>query len=280
MLPSAAMNVAADRWIDSHIHLDFLGSPPLVAAAVHAATVAGVGGYIVPGVEPQHWPRLLATVRSVAGALAAPGVHPQAAQSWDAEAALALEKLIAEPEVVAIGEVGLDALVAVPAAVQEIALRGQLRLAISAGLPLLIHCRQATERLLRILAEEDAGRVGGIFHAFSGSLETARAAVKLGFAIGFGGTVTYPEARRAPEVLRGLPAEWIVVETDAPDLPPHPYRGAPNRPELLPLIGAAVAKLRGWSLDETRKTTTANTCRVLRLSAPQVGPLRSDQEGR
>lgn len=260
------MNVADDCWIDSHIHLDCLGSPPLVAAAVRAATNAGVGGYIVPGVEPKHWPRLLATVQNVAGALAAPGVHPQAAHCWDAGTALALEKLSVKREVVAIGEVGLDALVAIPAAVQEAALRGQLRLAIGAGLPLLIHCRQATERLLRILAEEDAGRVGGIFHAFSGSLETARAVVKLGFAIGFGGTVTYPEARRAPEVLRGLPAEWIVVETDAPDLPPHPFRKGANRPELLPYIGACVANLRGWSEEEACKITNANTRRVLQLS--------------
>jgi TatD DNase family protein len=272
------MSHKADGWIDSHIHLDCLGPPEAVAVAAEVAAGAGVRGYVVPGIDPEGWPRLLATVRSVTGAMAAPGVHPQAALCWDAATATALEGLIATEGVVAVGEIGLDGYVEVPAAAQEAALRGQLRLAVAAGLPLLIHCRRATERLLRILDEEDARRVGGIFHGFSGSVETALAVVRRGFAIGFGGPLTYPEARRAPEVLRALPAEWVVVETDAPDLPPHPYRGTPNRPELLPLIGASVAALRGWSLDETRKITAANTCRVLRLSASQVAPLSRGPE--
>lgn len=259
------MTSSDDYWIDSHIHLDWLGAPSAVAAAVQAAAAAGVGGYIVPGVDPERWPELLATVRSVTGALVAPGVHPQAATCWSDATARALESLLTTEGPVAIGEIGLDALVDVPAEVQEVALRGQLRLAVAAGLPLLIHCRRASERLLRILDEEDASRVGGIFHAFSGSVETARAVVRRGFAIGFAGTVTYPEARRAPAVLRALPEEWIVVETDAPDLPPHPYRGRPNRPELLPHIGACVATMRGWSVEEARRITTANVRRILKL---------------
>ncbi|HAD04489.1 MAG: hypothetical protein A2091_05705 [Desulfuromonadales bacterium GWD2_61_12] len=259
------MNSADGFWIDSHIHLDCLGSPPAVAAAVRAAAGAGVGAFVVPGIDPEHWPGLLATVRRVPGALAAPGVHPQAATCWNAATAAALEVLLATAGVVAIGEIGLDAFVNSPPAAQEEAFRGQLRLAIAAGLPLLIHCRRASGRLLRILDEEDARRVGGIFHAFSGSVETAMEAIQRGFAIGFGGTVTWPEARRAPQVLQALPAEWIVVETDAPDLPPHPYRDSANRPDLLPHIGATVAALRGWGLAETRNITSANVRRVLQL---------------
>lgn len=259
------MKPVDDIWIDSHIHLDWLGPPAVVEDAVRAATAVGVGAYVVPGVDAERWPALLATVRAVTGAMAAPGIHPQAATSWNAETAVALEGLVMTEKVVAIGEIGLDAIVDVPAAVQEKALRGQVQLAIAADLPLLIHCRRASDRLLRILDEEDARRVGGIFHAFSGSVETALAVIRKGFAIGFGGSVTWPEARRAPDVLRGIPAEWIVVETDAPDMSPHPFRAAPNRPDLLPCIGAAVAAVRGWTLEETRNITSANVRRVLHL---------------
>jgi TatD DNase family protein len=163
--------------------------------------------------------------------------------------------------------IGLDALLPAPAlAVQEQAFRAQLRLAIAAGRPVLIHCRQAVGRLLQILREEGAERVGGIFHAFSGSLETARQGIRLGFAIGVGGTLTYPNARRLPEVVREVPAEWLVLETDAPDLAPHPHRGEVNRPAWLPLVARRVAELRGWSEAETARITTENAKRILKIS--------------
>jgi TatD DNase family protein len=120
--------------------------------------------------------------------------------------------------------------------------------------------------LLEILHEEQAADCGGIWHGFSGSLDTARAAIKLNFAIAFGGPLTWPGARRGPEVLQNLPSEWIVLESDAPDQTPHPHRGETNRPAYLHLVAERVAALRGWSLEETARITTANSCRVLRLS--------------
>jgi TatD DNase family protein len=133
------------------------------------------------------------------------------------------------------------------------------------GRPLLLHCRGTTGRLLGVLRSEGAAAVGGIAHAFSGSLETARQLIGLGFALGIGGVVTFPEARRLAEVVRTVPAEWLVLESDAPDLPPHPYRGHPNRPEWLALVAARVAELRGWTVAETARITTANARRVLHL---------------
>jgi TatD DNase family protein len=107
--------------------------------------------------------------------------------------------------------------------------------------------------------------VGGIFHAFSGSLETALQGIRLGFAIGVGGTVTYPNARRLPGVVQRVPEEWIVLETDAPDLPPHPHRGEVNRPAWLPLVAQRIAEIRGWSEVETARITTANAKRILKI---------------
>lgn len=226
---------------------------------------AGVGSFVVPGVRREGWPGLLRLTGSLKGGWAAPGLHPQAADQWNEEAAHELRQCLQAERTIAVGEIGLDRLLPFPPpAIQETAFRGQLRLAAAAALPVLIHCRHAAGRLLAILAEEDFP-YGGILHAFSGSAETARLAVERGFVIGFAGPVTYPNARRAPEVLRQLPAEAIVLETDAPDLPPHPHRGESNRPAWLPLIAARVAEIRGWSLEETARITTGNARRILKM---------------
>ncbi|WP_429886066.1 TatD family hydrolase [Geoalkalibacter halelectricus] len=250
---------------DTHVHLD---CPPLAThldTEVEAARAQGVGGFVVPGVSAASWPQLLETVARIPEAWAAPGVHPQRAWEWNEESAAHLAALLDHPRVVAVGEIGLDGLLPAPGiAIQERALRAQLRLARAAGLPVLIHCRKAVGRLLAILREEQAQTVGGILHAFSGSIESARQAVELGFAIGFGGPLTYANARRAPEVLSALPAEWIVLETDAPDLAPHPHRGQDNRPAWLPLIAAEVARIRNWSPEETARITTENAHRILK----------------
>jgi len=254
------------RLFDSHVHLDF---PPLadrLQGEILLATEGGVGHFLIPGVQRRDWGRLLETCRSVPGALAAPGIHPAAAKEWCDEAEDELAGLLADPRVVAIGEIGLDNLLPEPGpACQEAAFRGQLRLAVAHGLPVVIHCRKASGRVLSILRQESAAEVGGIFHAFSGSIETARDAVALGFAIAFGGALTFPGARRAAEVLRAIPPEWVVVETDAPDQAPHPHRGSVNRPAYLPLIARRVGELRGWDETETARITATNTARVLRL---------------
>jgi TatD DNase family protein len=266
---------------DSHVHLD---APPLVdhlSREMDLAATAGVENFLIPGVARQGWPGLLETARAVPGAFAAPGLHPAAAAGWNDGAQAELATLLSDPLVVAIGEIGLDRLLPEPEAdLQEAALRGQLRLAVAAGLPVLIHCRRASARILTILGEEGAEKVGGIFHAFSGSPETAGEAIALGFAIAFGGALTFPGARRAAEVLRAIPPEWVVLETDAPDLAPHPHRGAVNRPAYLPLIARCVGKIRGWSEEETARITGANTRRVLRLpETPVAGHPPSESRG-
>jgi TatD DNase family protein len=261
------MTGVAPLLFDTHVHLDVSPLNEALEVEVLRARQAGIGHFIVPGVGRAGWARLLAVVQTVDNAWAAPGLHPLAAGEWCLECERELVRLLGEPKVVAIGEIGLDALLPAPSlAVQEQAFRAQLRLAIAAGRPVLIHCRQATGRLLEILREEGAEQVGGIFHAFSGSLETALQGIRLGFAIGVGGTVTYPNARRLPQVVREVPAEWLVLETDAPDLAPHPHRGEVNHPAWLPLVARQVAELRGWSLEKTTRITTENAKRILKSS--------------
>jgi TatD DNase family protein len=251
-------------FFDTHVHLDFLPGAWSVKEALGEANQAGVADFLVPGVRRERWGGVLDLAHSFPGVWAAPGLHPQAADEWGVESCACLERLVRDDKVVAVGEIGLDALIDIPQEVQERAFRGQLRVAASANLPVLIHCRRRIGRLLQILREERAGERGGIFHAFSGSKESAMEAVALGFAIGFGAPLTYPDARRAPQVLEAIDPQWIVLETDAPDLPPHPHRGEENRPAWLPLIAARAAQLRGWSLEETARMTTENARRILK----------------
>lgn len=260
-------------WFDSHVHLDRLGSEQPWRDAVAAARLAGVDSWLVPGVRRPDWAELLQLVRQVPGAWAAPGLHPLAAGQWDAAARDQLEALLAAPEAVAVGEIGLDGLLEVPEAMQREAFVGQLELAVAAGKPVLIHCRKAWDEVLVLLRRHGAARVGGVLHAFGGSPEIARQALRLGFVISFGGPLSYPEARRRVEVLKGLPAEAIVVETDAPDLSPHPHRREANRPQWLPLIGACLARLRGWPVEQAARQTRVNIERVLGLGHP-VGSSR------
>ncbi|APG29084.1 hypothetical protein A7E78_08955 [Syntrophotalea acetylenivorans] len=260
------MQAHREDFFDTHVHLDRLPDELDPATEIGCAQRKGIGRFLLPGIEPQNWPGLLEIATTLPGCLTAPGVHPLAAHLWNDDIASQLRTLVDRPQVVAIGEIGLDGHLEHPVAeIQEQALRGQLRLARQAGLPVLLHCRKANGRLLDILRQEQAADYGGIWHAFSGSQETALAAIKLNFAIAFGGPLTWPDARRGPEVLKALPAEWIVLESDAPDLAPHPHRGETNRPSYLSLVAERVANLRGWSLAETASITTANACRVLRL---------------
>ena len=252
--------------LDTHIHLDHPAMREDLARHVAEANKCGVSRFLLPGVTDESWDGLLAVTAATQGALAAPGIHPQAAHRWDSSCAERLSDLLERPEVVAVGEIGLDGYPGLPPMeVQESAFRAQLRLAVAAQRPVIIHCRKALGRLFGILKEEEAAQVGGIMHAFAGSVELARQAVEMNFALGFGGVLTYPNARRAPQVFCELPAEWLVLETDAPDMAPHPHRGETNRPAWLKLIACRAAELRGWSLEQTAHITTANACRILNL---------------
>lgn len=250
------------HYTDTHIHLDQLSDPAKLLAQ---AETTGVGAWIVPGISPEEWPQVMAATALHKQVYAAPGVHPQAADRFQDSHLIELRDLLTHEKSVAIGEVGLDQKVEVSRQTQEDVLVAMIRLAREVGKPLLLHARRSSERLLNILQQEKAGQVGGIYHAFSGSMETARKLIDLGFLIGIGGVVTFSAARRLPEIVRELPAEALVLETDAPWMTPEPYRGHPNRPAYLDLIARRVADLRGWSLNETARITTANAWRILRL---------------
>lgn len=257
-----------NELFDTHIHLDRLPRHTLTEE-IGRARKLGIASFLIPGIAPSGWNILSALAGQHSGLFLAPGVHPLAAAAWSPETGEHLTHLLRHPAVVAIGEIGLDNRISVPMAQQEIAFRAQLRIAVAAGLPLLLHCRGPLARCLQIFQEEQGTAVGGILHAFSGSLDMAKLALRLNLNFGFGGAITWPGARRAPETLKALPATAFVLESDAPDQSPAPHRHEPNRPLWLDLIATRCAELRHCSRDEVANQTTANARRILRLKERQ-----------
>jgi TatD DNase family protein len=248
--------------VDTHCHLDDSRLAGRLDKLFTDAGRAGVSRYIVPGVDPENWARIESLAATRSAVAPAFGVHPFFAATWSREISDVLTTLL--PKAVAIGEIGLDYhRKDLPRAIQIDAFRQQLKLAVGAGLPVLIHCRGAFKDLLTILAEENASKVGGIMHAFSGSPEVAMACIKLGFLVSIAGPVTYRNAVHPVKLVEQLPLSSLVLETDAPDLTPEPCRGIDNEPAFLPYIADAVAKIKGVSYMEVAETTTSNAKKIL-----------------
>lgn len=263
------------RWIDTHCHLD---APEFAAdgAAMRArATAAGVAHCVLPAVNAGNFDavRILAHQYGDSYAL---GIHPLCTGgAREADLELLDQALAAhrdDPRLVAVGEIGLDYFVpGLDAARQELFYREQLALARRHGLPVLLHVRRSADQLLKQLRRIP---VAGIAHAFNGSAQQAGEFLRLGFKLGFGGTVTYERSLQIRRLARELPLDALVVETDAPDIPPHwLYRtaeqraaGAPqgrNEPAELPRIGAVLAQLRGIEPGELAEATSRNACAAL-----------------
>jgi TatD DNase family protein len=249
-------------FIDTHCHLDL---PPLVGQLdllLKEARLAGITKWVVPAVHPDGWQRISELGSTFPDLYPAYGIHPRHAAVVQPGHLQLLDQLA--PQGVALGEIGLDG--TLDAFDQQILLfRAQLRIALRHGLPVLIHCRKAIGRTLAILHEEHADEVGGIMHAFSGSLESARACIKLGFVISLTGTLTRQNAVRSLQLARELALDHMVLETDAPDLTPANHYGVPNRPAWLLDVARTLAAVRGCTLAEIAEATSATAQRILPL---------------
>ena len=247
--------------IDTHCHLDQEIFSTRLPTVLEDARRAGVTRFVVPGVHPDNWGRMAVVARSHEGVFPAYGIHPMHADTVNDGVLSALAELSSGG--VGIGEIGLDPAYPIPLEVQEYAFREQLRLALSLGLPVLVHCRRAFQRTLQILKEEKVAR--GIMHAFSGSVEMAREFIRLGFAISLSGVVTWPNALHPARLARELPVESLVLETDAPDMTPHPFRGQPNQPAYLAEVLGSVARIRGMRPQEMARHIARNAVTILSL---------------
>ena len=194
---------------------------------------------------------------------AAVGIHPHNAANHNNSIISMLKEFASYPKVVAIGETGLDYYYDnSPREEQKICFAKHISLARDVRLPIIIHNRDAHEDTLKILKSENAKDVGGVFHCFSGSVEMAREAMNLGFMISIAGPVTFKNARKLLDVVKYVPDDMLLIETDSPYLAPEPYRGRRNEPAYIKLTAEKIAKIKGKSLEYIGETTTANAKRL------------------
>jgi len=194
------------------------------------------------------------------------GIHPHDAKIMTDEILAKLENIASSPEIVAVGETGLDFHYNYsPPEKQEPAFREMIRMARRLGKPLVIHSRESATRTLEILDEEKAWEAGGVMHCFSYDAQVARYIISKGFYVSFTGVITYPQAVKTREILASLPTEKILIETDAPYLAPVPYRGKRNEPSYVAIVAKAFAEIRKLSERDIMRITTTNATRLFRL---------------
>ena len=250
---------------DSHCHLFLMDGDP--QAAVESARASGVAGLVCVGIDAGTSRASRDLADSLAGVFATAGVHPHTASSWDASAGAAIEELVGDPRVVAVGETGLDYhRMRSPAEDQRAAFRAHCSLAREAGKPLVVHTREAWPDVLRILEEERAERV--VLHCFSGDAQVAREAGSRGYFCSFAGNLTYPSSPHLREAAAVVGAELLLVETDSPFLAPQALRGRDNRPENVRHVVQALAEARGEGSAAVATATAANARRAFGLPDP------------
>lgn len=253
-------------YVDTHVHLNAEQYNDDLEEVIERALAADVKRMVVIGFDRPTIKRAISLSEQYDFIYAVVGWHPVDAIDCTEEDLNWIEELAAHEKVVAIGETGLDYhWDKSPKDVQQDIFRKQIQLAQRVELPIVIHNRDATEDVIRILKEENAEKTGGVMHCFGGSVETANICIDMNFMISLGGPVTFKNAKKPKEVAAEIPLEWLLIETDAPYLAPHPHRGKRNEPSLVPLVAEEIARLKNVSVDEVARATTDNAIRFYRL---------------
>ncbi|PWC55602.1 TatD family hydrolase [Azospirillum sp. TSO22-1] len=262
--------------VDSHCHLDFPDFAEELDAVVERARAAGVGRMVTICTYLTRFERVLAVAERFPDVYCSLGVHPHQAQ--EEIAGVSVERLIElakHPKVIGIGETGLDYYYDMsPRDVQQGCFRLHIRAAMETGLPLIVHTRDADDDIMRIVREEAAGQpVKGLLHCFSSGRQVAEDAIDFGFSLSLSGIVTFKKSDDLRAIVRDVPLDRILVETDAPYLAPMPYRGKRNEPAYVAHTAAAVAAVKGVSAEEMARITTGNFFRLFdRVPQSDPGP--------
>ncbi len=252
---------------DSHCHLDFAAFDGDRRALWQRCTALGITSLLIPGVSPAQWSVAAEMCRQFPGFFYAAGLHPHWIDQPDAPALESIVvKIAAEIErnktsCVAVGECGLDRLIATPLELQQQWLDVHIALANQLHKPLIIHSVKTHSEVLACFKRQPP-RYGGVIHAFSGSIETAQQFIAQGFLLGVGGTITYARAQKTRHTLSHVPLEYLLLETDAPDMPLCGRQGARNSPEYLPDIALCLAQLRGVEVGLVAQATSQNAQRL------------------
>jgi TatD DNase family protein len=251
-------------WFDSHCHLHLCEEQEETSKLVADARAAGVANMLTVGIDVES-SRRAAELAEQDGVVASAGVHPNSAGEFDDVAAGAVAELLSSDQVVAVGETGLDFYRdACPEKLQLEAFIAHIRLAKAHDRALVIHTRASVERVLDLL-EQTGAPERLVFHCWSGDADELQRALSLGAFVSFAGNISFPSAEPLLEAAASIREDRILVETDSPFLTPVPHRGKPNRPALLPHVGAVLARARGTETDDLAALTSANAHRLFGL---------------
>lgn len=254
--------------IDSHAHIQDKEYTGEVEAVIERARVAGVERIVVVGGagDMSSNTDAIALAESFHTVFATIGMHPHDAKDVGAEELETLRQLTTHSKVVAVGETGLDYYYDhSPHEVQERVFSSFIHMACETGLPIIVHERDAAGKAAELLYQEGNGKLCGVIHCFTGSYEAARAYLDLGFYLSFTGIITFKNAEPLRAVVRQVPLDRLLVETDAPYLTPVPYRGKRNEPAYVRFVAETVANIRGISLEEVARVTSANAQNLFNL---------------
>jgi len=253
--------------IDSHAHLEMHEFKNDLDEVVQRAKEAGIGYIFTVGTEKRDWKRALEIANAHSFIYVILGVHPHNAKEIDGETYELLKRLCQNEKVKAYGEIGLDFFRNLsPRPLQLKRFREQVGLAKDLGLPIVIHDRDAHRETVEILKSEKAEACGGIIHCFSGDYQMAKECIEMGFCISIPGTITFKNAEAFQEVVRKLPLESLLVETDAPYLAPVPFRGKRNEPSYVRYTAQKVSEIKKVSFEKVAEVTTENALRVFKLN--------------
>lgn len=251
--------------IDSHCHLDVCEFDADRDDVLARARASGVSRQVVPAIGAAGFAKLRDLCRAESGLHPAYGLHPMYLAQHRPEHLDQLATWIDREHPVAVGECGLDFYVeGLDAGAQRRYFRRQLELAREFGLPVVLHARRAVDEVIATL--RSVGKLSGVVHSFSGSMEQAQQLWTMGFCLGLGGPLTYPRAHRLHGLVAAMPLEFLLLETDSPDQPLHGHQGARNEPSLLTEVCACAAALRHVDPGEIAAATTRNAQRLFGLS--------------
>ncbi len=259
--------------VDSHCHLDFPALAGQRDEVVARARAAGVGVMLTIGTKLSAFDGVRAVAEAHDGIYCSVGIHPHEAEAEPDVQASELLRHAGHPKVVAFGETGLDYFYEhAPREAQKANFRAHIEAARTAGLPVIVHTRDADEDTEALLKDEMAkGDFTGVLHCFTSGARLAQAAIDLGFYISFSGILTFKKTEALQAIARDLPIERVLVETDAPYLAPTPHRGKTNEPAYVAHTAARLAELRGLPVEELVAATTANFHRLFAKTKPYAG---------
>lgn len=251
--------------IDTHLHLDAAAFDPDRQAVIDRARAAGVARFVIPAVHAGNFAQVQHLSASLSGSAFALGIHPLYVQQASADDIERLESQLAQGLACAVGEIGLDGFVPeADPALQERYFTAQIKLAKKFDLPVILHTRHALDRVLKVLRQHKLR--GGLSHAFNGSVQQAEQLIALGFKLGFGGAMSYSGSLRIRKLAAHLPLHALVLESDAPDIPPAWAPRERNEPANVARFAQELANLRGASLEQIVQATTRNAIEALGLS--------------